>query len=446
MMQMTLSLTVRRASLVVVTFGSVAVSAVGCGAGSNDRSSFDVPLDAPAWTPCAEQGEHCDFSGTHDVRYGVHGNYVVKTAQDGMHCTAQEFATAEQADARCDVAEGPAATENDLSHAHVDATTVSLEAASVPADDPHAMHAPATASTATSAGPYIDTSAIPSAEPGTDHEAIGNTSEKPGVSDGVGAFRTVCDFSHMNFDDPIVFPGQPGKAHLHAYFGNTAADAMSTADSLRDSGDSTCRGGTANRTAYWAPAVIDADGKPVKPNRLETYYKSGYNGIEPGEVQAFPSGLRMIAGDAKSTSTQTHAYWGCRANYIGHPGDIPTCPAGDEVAMVVEFPQCWDGKNLDATDHKSHMAYPLDGECPATHPVAIPAITMNVVYDNPTGSTAGWRLASDMYDRSMPSGYSAHADWFEAWDPAIAETFVENCINPGVDCKSHLLGDGRTIN
>lgn len=345
---------------------------------------------------------------------------------------------------------GPAATEEELTvlpavlSAEPDATSDHDHHSELDSAASHTAHAPVPGSMAM-AGPYIDEAAIPGAEPGADHEAIGSTSERPATSDGIGAFRTVCDFSHMNFDDPIVFPGQPGKAHLHAYFGNTTADAMSTAESLRDRGASTCRGGTANRTAYWVPAVIDGDGKPVKPKSLETYYKSGYNGVEPEEVEPFPPGLRMVAGDAKSTSNQAHAYWGCRNNYIGHPGSVPSCPAGDDVAMIVEFPQCWDGVNLDSDDHKSHMAYPSGGGCPASHPVAIPAITMNVVYDNPSRGTSGWRLASDMYDASMPGGLSVHADWFEAWDAEIVETFVSRCINSALDCHSHLLGDGRAI-
>lgn len=50
---------------------------------------------------------------------------------------------------------------------------------------------------------------------------------------------------------------------------------------------------------------------------------------------------------------------------------------------------CWDGKNLDSPDHKSHVAYPIDGapaftgssvggQCPDTHPVKIPQIMLEV--------------------------------------------------------------------
>jgi hypothetical protein len=294
------------------------------------------------------------------------------------------------------------------------------------------------------AGPYIDMSAIPQGDPGSSTVDLGTTSEKPAASDGTGAFRTQCTLSHMAKDDPLVFPGKPGAAHLHSFFGNTGVDAYSTQDSIRNSGNSTCRGGIANRSSYWVPAVIDAKGKPVEPISMDVYYKSGYNGIAPSAVKPFPSGLRVIAGSAKSSSAQEHAFWECHGAYNGHPGSIPQCPGAEAIKMIVEFPQCWDGKNLDSADHVSHMAYPSGGKCPSTHPVPIPAISFNVLY--PVRDSAGWHLSSDMYDQSMPGGFSAHADWFEGWDPKVSETFVKNCVNPAVDCHSHLLGDGRTIN
>ena len=67
----------------------------------------------------------------------------------------------------------------------------------------------------------------------------------------------------MSFDDPIVFPGQPGRSHLHTFFGNTGANADSTAESIRGTGNSTCRGGIANRSSYWVPTLIDIRDKRV---------------------------------------------------------------------------------------------------------------------------------------------------------------------------------------
>jgi Domain of unknown function (DUF1996) len=110
--------------------------------------------------------------------------------------------------------------------------------------------------------------------------------------DGTGAFRTVCGYSHMNFDDAIVFPGQPGASHLHVYFGNTQVDASTTISVLPTRGNSTCRGGIANRSAYWVPAVIDTrTGAPVKPLGAHVYYKSGYQGLTNSLTdQAAPGG------------------------------------------------------------------------------------------------------------------------------------------------------------
>lgn len=324
-----------------------------------------------------------------------------------------------------------------------DADTTASTSALSPAAAQPAAAGPAHAHTAATG--KIDVNLLPQGDPGASAPQVVWINEQPSRGDGVGAFRTVCEFSHMNYDDPIVYPKQPGMAHLHTYFGNSEADANSTALSLRSSGNSTCRGGTINRTGYWVPALLTATGRPVEPMYMDVYYKSGYNGIAASDIELFPTGLRMIAGDARSTTSQHVAYWGCRDHNVGHIGNMPDCPAGDALAMYIEFPQCWDGKNNDSSDHKSHMAYPRNGACPSTHPVPIPAITFNIYYDVTNAHSGGYRLASDMYDAALPGGYSVHGDWFDGWDRAAARTFVQKCIQAGVDCHSHLLGDGRAI-
>jgi hypothetical protein len=99
-----------------------------------------------------------------------------------------------------------------------------------------------TAHVHTSVGaPVIDNALIPgpTTESFSSHR-VRATSEMTIDSD-IGAFRTVCDYSHMNYDDPIVYPGQPGRAHLHTYFGNTLVNAFSTVNSVATTGNSTCR-------------------------------------------------------------------------------------------------------------------------------------------------------------------------------------------------------------
>jgi hypothetical protein len=297
--------------------------------------------------------------------------------------------------------------------------------------------------------PYVNPDTLPTGGPGFSTVRIQPTTEQPGASDGTGAFRTVCDFSHMNFDDPIVYPGQPGKAHLHAYFGNTGADASSTAASLRSTGSSTCRGGIANRSAYWVPSIVDTrTGNAVAPDEIVVYYKSGYGGVVPSTIRPMPSGLRIIAGDMAAAAPQAHVRWECED--VGYSpstqSHIHGCAPGDRVLMMIEFPQCWDGVNLDSANHKSHMAYPTGSGCPATHPVGLPVITYNVYTEVGPGQDATrWKLSSDSYDAAQPGGYSAHGDWFDGWDPNIVKAWVENCDSKAMDCHAHLLGDGREL-
>jgi hypothetical protein len=289
--------------------------------------------------------------------------------------------------------------------------------------------------------PSIDTAFIPPSFIGYDSFRLKAATDSPKPSpDDHGAFRIICYFSHMNFDDPIVYPNQKDAAHLHAYFGNTKTDYTSTPESIRTTGNSSCEGGTINRTSYWMPPPIDtATNKPIQPTKMEIYYKN--NGIIP-----IPRGLRMISGDMRRATSVTPSwerkqYYECNDVYSNKQDNLISCTG--TLTMWVVMQNCWDGKNLDSPNHKDHMAYWVNGVCPATHPVRIPTITTKTYLPAPNG-TSTWRLSSDMYPKvGQNAGFSAHADFFMGWDEAIHKIAVDRCINAGVDCHSHLLGDGR---
>ena len=89
------------------------------------------------------------------------------------------------------------------------------------------------------------------------------SSPQQGYEDGdQGNFRNYCDFSHMNYDDPIVYPGQPGAAHLHSFFGNTGVNARTTTGSLRTSGNGTCWGASPTGPPTGCPACSTATAGP----------------------------------------------------------------------------------------------------------------------------------------------------------------------------------------
>ena len=274
------------------------------------------------------------------------------------------------------------------------------------------------------------------------------TTEISPVTSG-GAFRISCTPSHMSNDDPIVYPNQQGAAHHHTFYGNTTTDFKSNLMTFANVGNSTCTGGTMNKSAYWVPSMIDTATKtPILPEGTIFYYKVGRFEKKPNLIIAPPKGLRMIAGNAKGVSATTSS-----ANYtcINNKGEsipwvksIPNCAVGQTMEMQVAFPQCWDGVNLDSPDHKSHMAFPIDETCPSTHPKVLPELRVNFNFKvNTANATKTWRLASDNYDNNLPAGFSSHADWVNGWDVTIMAGIVKNCLNSNRDGHAHLLCDGR---
>jgi len=246
----------------------------------------------------------------------------------------------------------------------------------------------------------------------------------PSRADLVGVnFVESCRFSHLAPDDPIVFPGRPGASHLHTFVGNRTTNASSTFGSLR-SGGTTCQRPD-DTAAYWVPALYRG-AELVLPLGATIYYRRG----TLAEVRPFPNGLRLVAGDATATSPQRMrvTFWSCGvAGGLRRSASVPACPdvRGSFLRLHIRFPECWDGRRLDSPDHRSHMAYAVRGACPSSHPVAVPQITQ--IYRYPTRGGEGFSLASGGI-------YSAHADFFNAWQPGALRKLVDDCLNALVHC------------
>jgi hypothetical protein len=88
--------------------------------------------------------------------------------------------------------------------------------------------------------------------------------------------------------------------------------------------------------------------------------------------------------------------------------------------LHVDFPDCWDGKHLDTTDHRSHMAYSRSYVCPRSHPVKVPLIRLTVRY--PIDRGRGVSLASG-------GPYTGHADFFNAWNQRALERLLDECFH-----------------
>lgn len=293
--------------------------------------------------------------------------------------------------------------------------------------------APPTTAPATTAPPQTSTTAVH--QPNVYRLTVG--SDRSTEFDDIGApqdvsshgVRIYCPVSHFSHDDPIVHPGSPGAAHAHMFWGNTETNAHTSSAELINSGNSSCEGGTKNRSAYWAPALFNDAAEVVIPESIFVYYKSfGGPGFDRTTLKPIPVGLEMLASRNVANAGPWHFKVG----------------GNQAVQLSIGFPQCLQvdasgAPVLSSQDNTSHLSYASGGgptDCPASHPYRIPQLIYIIRYDIPFSSN--WSLASD--SPGSAKGHSLHADYIAAWDTAVMDQLVECNIVARRNCG---FGGGR---
>jgi hypothetical protein len=265
--------------------------------------------------------------------------------------------------------------------------------------------------------------AVPLVAVGSGSAAGERTSHGGRGGGGALYFAVSCGFSHRNQDDPIVHPRHPGHSHDHTFFANTSTNAFSTAASLRRAG-TTCniRFDTA---AYWVPTLF-VSGQAIRPTGATVYYVRR----TVDSVRAFPAGLKIVAGSAQARSPQSSRVtgWSC-GSLRDTSSSVPTCAdetrfggfgRRGELQLLINFPSCWNGRDLDSANHQSHMAYATNGACPASHPVEVPGLLFAIRY--PVAGGPNVELASG-------GQFSGHGDFFNAWNQQVLEGLVDRYLN-----------------
>ncbi len=333
---------------------------------------------------------------------------------------------------------------------------------------------------------YVDLATMPQARIGYSTQRFRTTLTQPSFNAGAintGSFRILCSVSHASFDDPIIYPGQSGRNHAHVFAGNTSTGGGTNPLTMASVGNSTCFGGTLNRSAYWFPALLDdATGEVLFPTTMNFYYKCAEAHSCNG-IQWAPPNFRMITGKAtNSNPANLPGRIECWKN--GGPGNggvfpgytfdhIPTEAEAvaiggcDELNFLIDFPQCWDGVNLDSPDHISHMKvvnYSLGCNDPG-FPVLIPHITLNIHIPIDQAKLGRYRLASDQpratatglcatAAKNQCAGASMHSDWWNGWSTAVipalgmsvTDAILTQCLSKNRtpvgnrDCQNHLIG------
>ncbi|MGF0175540.1 DUF1996 domain-containing protein [Streptomyces sp. Marseille-Q5077] len=275
-----------------------------------------------------------------------------------------------------------------------------------------------------------------------------------------GIFTTQCGVNEnklYNSDNVIVAPGVAnGAHHTHDYVGNRANDAFAENQDFAK-GETTCRN-PGDKSSYYWPVLRLQDGTEEFDAQQQGGGAEGntgriltasqvtldYGGNARGKVVAMPKFLRIITGDAKAFTNGTanaNAAWSCTGFENRQLTDkYPICPEGSSLVRTSKFQSCWDGRNVDSANHRTHVAYahPRTGACPSGFR-AIPQLVQRLVYDvnapslNDNGSSSPF-YAVDGFPEQMHKPVTDHGDFVNVFDERLMNKMVQ-CINTARRCR-----------
>jgi len=250
--------------------------------------------------------------------------------------------------------------------------------------------------------------------------------------------------------DPVVQPGI-ASAHVHSVIGGNAFRRNMGFNDAKNANSTTCDK-SIDHSNYWVPhlyhqradkmwELVPWRGSAVYYQKRACNYAPGIRTCDKSVVPGvFPDGFRMVAGDPLRRS-QNNSDFADRAVAImcifnGGSKEYNGFPPRqcNTMRSEVYFPSCWDGKNLDTPDHKSHMSYPAIGDynggvCPQSHPVALMSIFYEFFFETNTYNDNKFAFAN-----GDPTGFGYHGDFIMGWtDRGLLQTAHRDCIS-AADC------------
>ncbi|KAK4964909.1 hypothetical protein LTR66_012202 [Elasticomyces elasticus] len=262
--------------------------------------------------------------------------------------------------------------------------------------------------------------------------------------------------------DPLMDPGKLSD-HVHTIHGGGNFGISSAPQDLVNSTCTSCAV-TQDNSGYWTPSLhfMYPNGTtvivPQIGGMLSYYLLYGEN------IKAFPAGFQMIAGDKHQRNFSDlpipdpeKSVWAALGqdsqvdlerkalgfnclNYNRDPeGSLyrhfmpdkayldANCASGLRLELM--FPSCWNGKDVDVPDHKSHMAYPdlvMTGYCPKGFETQLPSLFYETIWATNAFTGIDGQFVLSHGD---PTGYGYHGDFMMGWDPEFLQSAINQCTN-----------------
>ncbi|KAM0333328.1 hypothetical protein ACHAQA_001989 [Verticillium albo-atrum] len=227
--------------------------------------------------------------------------------------------------------------------------------------------------------------------------------------------------------DPIVFPGQHSKSHLHSFFGSDAV-TVDTKTSAELQAGCTNLENPNDLSVYWIPTPLyTKDGgstyEPIPVSRFSAYYNLGES---PAEV-AIPQDLKMVAGDATATTqaqviADSKAEWFCEGGGGGalDANGFPSATCGTHLQQLLYFPSCVNTETLE-TAYKAR-SHGTANWCPEGMK-SMPQLRFSIRYNLRTVLPDGWSGVAP-FKLSCGPAWCAHGDFINGWTEESAQNMV----------------------
>ncbi|KAJ9634225.1 hypothetical protein H2199_009055 [Coniosporium tulheliwenetii] len=218
-----------------------------------------------------------------------------------------------------------------------------------------------------------------------------------------------------------------------------------------------------DKSAYWTPPLMflhsNGTAEVVPEYGLVVYYS-----LNGDNIQTFPEGFQIIAGAAMRRSftppipdppksgwtakdmtqqalAQRATGCNCLTNQIDkiegaherhflHEKSFLDANCNQGLRMELMFLSCWNGKDIDLPDHKSHLAYPNLvnlGEYPPGFETRVPSLLYESYWDTYKYKDVDRRFVIGNGDTT---DYGFHGDFMIGWDAAFLQKAIDTCTNP----------------